>query len=111
MKTWLTIFSVLFISLFSVAFTYAQFEKQNYSNVSKHLYQTEMKVTNSALRPDLLLDSLIRVTMSEHKIPGLASCIVKDGQIIWNKSYGYANIEQNKNVTDSTSFLFCSMLA
>jgi CubicO group peptidase (beta-lactamase class C family) len=43
------------------------------------------------------------------KIPGMAAGIIKDGQIIWTKSYGYENIESAKPVTNSTIFHLASL--
>jgi CubicO group peptidase (beta-lactamase class C family) len=50
------------------------------------------------------LDSIIISTMEPAHIPGLAACIVKDGRIIWTGAYGYADIEKNIPVRDSTIF-------
>jgi CubicO group peptidase (beta-lactamase class C family) len=46
---------------------------------------------------------------TQSKIPGMVAGIVKDGQIIWTKSYGYENIETGKPVTNSTIFHLASL--
>jgi CubicO group peptidase (beta-lactamase class C family) len=42
--------------------------------------------------------------MDQYHFPGLAACLVKDDQIIWKGNYGYADLEQNISVRDSTLF-------
>ena len=44
---------------------------------------------------------------SEH--PGMATVIVKNGEIVWLQCYGFADIENEIQVTDSTQFLLASM--
>src|SRR5215208_7465241 len=45
----------------------------------------------------------------QSKIPGMVAGIVKDGQTMWIKSYGYENIETGKAVTSSTIFHLASL--
>jgi len=42
-------------------------------------------------------------------IPGMAAGIIKDGQILWIKTYGYANLQKKIPVTDSTIFPLASL--
>jgi CubicO group peptidase (beta-lactamase class C family) len=42
-------------------------------------------------------------------IPGMVAGIVRDGQIIWVKNYGYADIQRNIPVTNSTIFHLASL--
>src|SRR5215211_7392991 len=42
-------------------------------------------------------------------IPGMAAGIVKDGQVVWIKTYGYADIGRNIPVTNSTIFHLASL--
>jgi CubicO group peptidase (beta-lactamase class C family) len=55
------------------------------------------------------IDSFVTATMDTFHIPGLSACIVRDGQIIWKGAYGYANINNNVEVTDSTLFKLASV--
>ncbi|MBI5020230.1 MAG: serine hydrolase [Ignavibacteriales bacterium] len=55
------------------------------------------------------LDSFIVATMNTYHIPGVSASIIRDGKIIWTGAYGYANIENNIKVTDSTLFLVASL--
>jgi CubicO group peptidase (beta-lactamase class C family) len=62
-----------------------------------------------AARDSASLDSLIRYRMAEYHIPGVASIGLKDGQIVWNQSYGYAILEDSVPVADSTLFYLASI--
>lgn len=42
-------------------------------------------------------------------IPGMAAGILKDGQVVWTKSYGYAVLQTNTPVTPSTIFHLASL--
>src|SRR5215207_8537559 len=42
-------------------------------------------------------------------IPGLVAGIIKDGQVVWTKNYGYADIQKNIPVTNSTIFHLASL--
>ena len=58
---------------------------------------------------DAELDSFIQVQMTQHSIPGLSACIVKEGQIVWQSAYGIANFETNSPVTLETEFTLASI--
>jgi CubicO group peptidase (beta-lactamase class C family) len=45
----------------------------------------------------------------EAHIPGMVAGIIKDGQIVWTNTYGYADLQNNKAVTDSTIFHLASL--
>jgi len=62
-----------------------------------------------AIEDSVTLDSFIVAKMEQYHFPGLAACIVKDDKIIWKNNYGYANIEQEKLVSDSTLFYIASV--
>ena len=55
------------------------------------------------------LDSFIIGQMTQHHIPGLAACIVKKNQIIWTGNYGWAYINLNIPIYDSTLFQIASV--
>jgi len=61
-----------------------------------------------AIDDSVALDSFIVAKMEQYHFPGLAACIVKDDKIIWKNNYGYADIDSNKLVTDSTLFIIQS---
>ena len=55
------------------------------------------------------LDTVILEKMDYYKIPGLAASIIKDGEIYWTGAYGFANIADSNEVTDSTLFMLASV--
>ena len=67
-----------------------------------HLSATEINVPTN-------IDSIILAKMNQYHFPGLQACIVKNDSIIWKSVYGYADIDSNKLVTDSTLFYLASL--
>jgi CubicO group peptidase (beta-lactamase class C family) len=55
------------------------------------------------------LDSFIRAYMDTAHIPGLATWCFKNGQVIWQQCYGYANLEDSIEVADTTLFSLASI--
>jgi CubicO group peptidase (beta-lactamase class C family) len=51
------------------------------------------------------LDS-IRVAL---RIPGMAAAIAKDGEIVWSRGFGLADVDQGRPATDTTSFYLASV--
>jgi CubicO group peptidase (beta-lactamase class C family) len=45
----------------------------------------------------------------QSNIPGMVAGIVKDGQVIWTRNYGYANTAQQKPVANATIFHLASL--
>ena len=45
----------------------------------------------------------------QSNIPGMVAGIVKNGQVVWIKNYGYSSIERKIPVTDSTIFHLASL--
>lgn len=45
----------------------------------------------------------------QSKIPGMVAGIVRDGQVIWTRSYGYENVAQQKAVSNATIFHLASL--
>jgi CubicO group peptidase (beta-lactamase class C family) len=55
------------------------------------------------------IDAFIREAMAEWKIPGLAIAVVKDGEIILSKGYGYRDVDEELPVTPRTLFAIGSV--
>lgn len=55
------------------------------------------------------LDHFIQEKMEAGKIPGLAASIIKNGEVVWSKGYGWANIEERIPVTKDTLFMLASI--
>ena len=56
-----------------------------------------------------VLDTWIKHTMHKNHQPGLAIGIVYDGELLWGKGYGDANMEEKKPVTLDTRFRIASI--
>jgi len=84
---------------------------------SEQLRLTPDLTFKSKVEPDLIanyfddagLDSYILDIMNSYHIAGCASCLLKDGEVVWKGNFGYANVEENKMVTDSTLFTMASI--
>ena len=55
------------------------------------------------------VDSFILSTLETYHIPGVAASVAKGGRIVWTGSYGYAIIEQDVPVADTTLFMLASI--
>lgn len=59
--------------------------------------------------PNAALDAFILEEMEAEHIPGMATVIVKGGEVVWRKGFGLADVAGNVPVTDSTIFLLASV--
>ncbi len=59
--------------------------------------------------PEANIDEFIEYTMDFGKLPGFAAVIVKNGEVVWAKGYGWANIEEGIAVTPDTLFFTASI--
>jgi len=50
------------------------------------------------------LDANTPKALQDNKVPGLALAIIKNGELIIKKGYGYADVDQNKVVNSKTGF-------
>ena len=55
------------------------------------------------------LDAAIEEQLKAAKLPGVSMVAIKDGQIVFAKGYGLANIEENRPVTPDTVFQIASV--
>jgi CubicO group peptidase (beta-lactamase class C family) len=58
---------------------------------------------------EALAEHLIEQVMKQHHIPGMAAALIVDQQIIWQDSFGLANIDQEIPVTEDTVFKMWSL--
>ncbi len=59
--------------------------------------------------PSPAIDNFIQSQMNQENLPGVSTVIVKNGQVVWIESYGFANIANNIAVEDTTVFLLASI--
>jgi len=103
--------SVVFFQIFLFLFftpMYSQWEKSTDIKDSQSHDQIQNE-ENVLLLNSTSIDSFITATMYEYHIPGLSACILKEGELVWHNAYGYADIEKNILVTDSTLFCIASI--
>lgn len=50
------------------------------------------------------IDEFIKAEMQKQKIPGVSLAVIRDGQIVYAKGYGYANVEHQVPVKPETIF-------
>ena len=91
--------------MFSQVFDYRQ---------SNRIRQDFMLHDESILEANIYRDEeellqFIEDTMQAHLIPGLSISIVKDGNIVWEEHFGYANIDENIIVDENTLFMLASI--
>ena len=55
------------------------------------------------------LDTNIHEVIDDQHISGVAACAVKDGEVVWMGTYGYADLDQNISVTPDTIFMLGSL--
>ncbi|MDZ7671829.1 MAG: serine hydrolase domain-containing protein [Halanaerobiales bacterium] len=82
-------FSLVLIAIFLILFSSISFA-QNIEDV----YSVEM-----------FFDGFLESQMEEYKVPGVTISVVKDGEILFKKGYGFYDLENNKRVDpDQTLF-------
>jgi CubicO group peptidase (beta-lactamase class C family) len=60
--------------------------------------------------PAARIDQAVRVILgNEGKTPGIAIAVQRDGKLIYDKGFGYADLEQNAKVTPTTIFHIASV--
>ncbi|HQG75845.1 MAG TPA: serine hydrolase domain-containing protein [Bacteroidales bacterium] len=50
------------------------------------------------------LDKRVPELMRHYKIPGVSISVLKKGQIIWSNSYGYADVQTGRNMTNDSYY-------
>ena len=60
------------------------------------------------LSPNKQLDEMIITGMKDWQIPGLAALVVKDGEVVFKKTYGVKSILSNEPVNENTLFNMAS---
>ncbi|WP_299461401.1 serine hydrolase [uncultured Microscilla sp.] len=50
------------------------------------------------------VDQYIRKAMKDWKVPGVAMVVVQNGKVVYQKGYGYRNVEKKLPVTNQTMF-------
>ena len=72
-------------------------------------YFTIFLVNAQNPNPNATLDSVIQHVMSINYIPGVSTIIVKNGEIVWLESYGFADVANSIPIEDTTVFQLASV--
>ncbi len=64
------------------------------------------KIGEDALTSEFIvhLDNRISTLMEAYEIPGVSIALIKGGNTIWTKAYGYANLKNDRVMTTDTQF-------
>lgn len=55
------------------------------------------------------IDTLFQAAVNNREIPGAVVCILIDNQVVWNKAYGWKNIETQAKLREDDIFRMASM--
>jgi len=55
------------------------------------------------------IESIIQQAMIDYPVPGFAMCIVKDGQVVYSKGFGFADLASKRPVTAQSLLLQASV--
>lgn len=72
-------------------------------------YRAQILFLNPAVSDTSRIDSLINIIMEDNNVAGVSTCVIRDNEVVWNRSYGFANIKQWIPVTDTTAFMLASV--
>jgi CubicO group peptidase (beta-lactamase class C family) len=69
-----------------------------------NIFALSLAVAQTTLPPELArkIDSFITESMSAGKVPGLSLVIVQNGEVVYSKGYGYANLATQTPMTEHT---------
>ena len=100
----------VFIFLFFSGLLSQIFESQTSNRIRQDIaYREQLVLEINNYRNEEELLQFIESTMETHLIPGLSVSIVKDDNIVWEKQLGYANIDNDIFVDESTMFILSSI--
>lgn len=106
-------FLPLFIALFAVpflgqaelnGFSYSDAEKtENIQTASAGEYFDNLQVEMDRQDLEIFIDGLMASLRTAHNIAGATVAIVQDGETLFSKGYGWADVEQRKPVDAATT--------
>ncbi|MDH4473952.1 MAG: serine hydrolase [Fluviicola sp.] len=69
----------------------------------------QLAATAQNPNPSSTIDAEISNIMNLNNLPGVSTVVVKDGEIVWVESYGFANTDLSTLLTDTTSLMLASV--
>ena len=101
-------YSIFIITLFLSLILSNQKIDRNDVRIRKDLTsKIDQSYINTRNEEELI--NFIESVMEEDNIPGLSVSVVRGENIIWNQSFGMANIEENISVSNNTMFMLASV--
>src|SRR6516165_5713318 len=65
-------------------------------------------VQRAAAEP-LQIDQYIELILEQGEVPGLSVAIAKNGRVLWERGFGWADVENGVRATESTPFSIASV--
>jgi len=110
MREKLNIKSIKYIIIASLLLSFVfTTSKSRFSNRVSQAPVLEELRNDHEIRDEHELNSYIESMMANNFIPGLSVSIVKNGNLAWGNTYGYANINDDILVNQNTLFLLSSV--
>ena len=100
---------LIIFSLFSLILSNQGLSREVDLFRSKKDFIPEINKNYTDNRNEQELVNLIESIINSNNVPGVSVAVLKSDQIVWSKSFGMANIEQNIPVSDSTMFMLASV--
>ncbi|MBN1185372.1 MAG: beta-lactamase family protein [Bacteroidales bacterium] len=92
----------------TTSLTYGQINSYS-ENVSNRIKKVENSLMNWVQTPDSLLRWNIEERMKSHKVNGVSIAVVHNFKIEWAKGYGWADVDEKREVTTQTLFQAASI--
>ena len=100
----------LIIILFSSSIFAQNFSVRNNQIINRNIsIDRSVLINDHNSRDEEELIQFIEDVIQTHLIPGLSISIVKDNTIVWDKHFGFANIDNNLLVNENTMFILSSV--
>lgn len=100
----------LVLALILVSATILPVNAQQFNAAERQIGQQQPQQQDAAFNQRLAdIDAMITARMATYNIPGYTIAIIKNGQVVFQKCYGYADLERRIPVTDNTVFGLASV--
>ena len=71
--------------------------------------RNQLTEETNVYRDEVELLEFIESTIETHLIPGLSISVIKNNNIVWEKQFGYANIDEDIFIDENTMFILSSI--
>ena len=92
---------ILIISIFSLSISKSIGHRNIYNTKhDRHTNNSSINTYNNRNEAELI--DYIQSTIETNNIPGLSVSVINHGNIVWSKSFGMANVDDNVEVDENT---------